>query len=137
MRICHHLKQQQLGGSIFRSPKSYGITLPKLPNKPQTGFVKIYNPIDFYTLSVLSDVKLETLYFLNPGFSAWYIIPSMQNKVLLPINKIKKFKERYKKYRTIMFKEKIHTDSQLQGNKERVSLLTFLRLIAAHIVLIY
>ena len=28
-------------------PKSYGITLPKLPNKPQTGFVKIYNPIDY------------------------------------------------------------------------------------------
>ncbi len=93
---------------IMADPKSYGITLPKLPNKPQTGFVKIYNPIDFYTLSILSDVKLETLYFLNPGFSAWYVIPSMQNKIILPINKIKKFKERYKKYRTIMFKEKIH-----------------------------
>ncbi len=93
---------------IMANPKSYGIKLPKLSNQPQTGFVKIYNPIDFYTLSVLSDVNIETLYFLNPGFSAWYIMPSMQDRILLPLNKIKKFNERYKKYRTIMFKEKIH-----------------------------
>ena len=71
--------------------------------------VTIYNSIDFYTLSVLSGVDLKTLYFLNPGFSAWYIIPSMQNKILLPIKNKRIFDKRYKKYRELMMKEKIHT----------------------------
>ena len=94
---------------IMSNPGRYDIRLPKLENKPQTAMVTIYNSIDFYTLSVLSGVDLKTLYFLNPGFSAWYIIPSMQNKILLPIKNKRIFDKRYKKYRELMMKEKIHT----------------------------
>ena len=97
---------------IMANPSAYGIKIPKLENKPLTAAVRIYNPIDFYTLSALSDVSQEELYFLNPGFSAWFVIPSMQNKIILPIDKVKVFKKRYGEYRKIMFKEKVHVVSK-------------------------
>ena len=94
---------------IIASSDRYGIRLANLPNKPTTGFVKIKRSIDFYSLSILSDVPLDELYMLNPGFSAWYFIPSFQNKLILPINKIEKFKERYAKFVRIVYSKKTHT----------------------------
>ena len=93
---------------ILAKPSYYGINLKNIPNKPYTGFVKINHSIDFFTLSVLSDVSLDELYFLNPGFSAWYFIPTSQNKLILPIDKIANFKKRYIKFSRVVYSKKVH-----------------------------
>jgi len=94
---------------IMANPKKYNINLPQLKNKPYTQFVKIDYPIDFFTISVLSGVSEKELYSLNPGFNTWYFLPSMQNKVLLPIKNIKIFKDRYSKFSKTIYQKKTHT----------------------------
>jgi membrane-bound lytic murein transglycosylase D len=93
---------------IMANPAAYGIRLPALPNKPQTKFVNIKYPIDFYSISVLSGVDEETIYKLNPGFSAWYFLPTMQKRLLLPINNADRFSERYSKLINLIYDNQIH-----------------------------
>ena len=94
---------------IISNPRKYNIKLPQLKNEPYTKFVKISYPIDFFTISILSDVSEKQLYSLNPGFNTWYFLPSMQNKILLPIKNIKIFKERYAKFSRLIYQKKSHT----------------------------
>lgn len=93
---------------IIYNPKAYGFNLPEIPNKPLTAVVKIKHPIDFYTLSLISGLDEDLLYKLNPGFNTWLILPSMQNKILLPVNKVKQFKARYKKISKFLYNQKSH-----------------------------
>jgi len=93
---------------IMANPRAYGIRLPALPNKPLTKFVNIKYPIDFYTISVLSGVDEETIHKLNPGFSAWYFLPTMQKRLLLPIKNADKFSKRYAKLINLIYDNQIH-----------------------------
>ena len=93
---------------IISNPGSYGITIPSLPNKPITKFVKIKHPIDFYTISVLSGVDESTIHQLNPGFSAWYFLPTMQKRLLLPSKSADLFIKRYSKLIKLIYSSKIH-----------------------------
>ena len=77
---------------IISNPSAYGVKLPNLRNKPTTSFVQVKYPIDFFTISILSDVDEKLIHQLNPGFSSWYFIPSMNQKLLLPNKSIKVFK---------------------------------------------
>ena len=94
---------------IISNPRKYNINLPQLKNKPYTKFTKIDYPIDFFTISILSGVSEGELYSLNPGFNTWYFLPSMQNKILLPIENIKIFKDRYAKFSRLIYQKKMHT----------------------------
>ena len=93
---------------IISNPSSYGIKLPNIKNKPYTNLVNIEYPIDFYTFSILSNVSEKELYALNPGFNTWYFLPTFQDGVFLPSNKIKDFKKRYKKVTKFIFSKKTH-----------------------------
>ncbi len=93
---------------IMLDPSAYGIRLPNLKNKPRTSFARIQYPIDFYTLSVLTNVSQDDLYKLNPGFNTWLLLPEMQNKIILPLGKDKVFKKRYKEITKHIFTQKIH-----------------------------
>ena len=77
-------------------------------NNPTTRFVNISYPIDFYTISVLSGLDEKTVHELNPGFSGWYFLPEMQNKLLLPHKNAKLFIERFAKLSKIIYTNKIH-----------------------------
>ena len=76
---------------IISNPSAYNIKLPKIANEPKTNFISVKYPIDFYTISILSETDEKIIKQLNPGFNAWYFLPSMQSKLLLPIDKIKLF----------------------------------------------
>ena len=93
---------------IILNPSYYGLKLPHLENKPTTSFVKIQYPIDFYTLSIITNTSQQELYRLNPGFSTWLLLPEMQNKILLPIGKNKLFYKKYKEITKHIFHQKIH-----------------------------
>ena len=93
---------------IISNPSAYGIKLPNIKNKPYVNLVSIEYPIDFYTFSIISNVLEKELYALNPGFNTWYFLPSFQDRVFLPSNKIKEFKKRYKKVTKFIFSKKTH-----------------------------
>ena len=97
---------------IISNPSRYNIKLPKIENKARTKFVNISYPIDFYTISILSDVDEKILYQLNPGFNAWTFLPSMQNKLLLPNANAELFLKRSKKLSKLIFKKKTHLVSK-------------------------
>ena len=94
---------------IISDPSAYGVKLPNLRNKPTTSFVQVKYPIDFFTISILSDVDEKLIHQLNPGFSSWYFIPSMNQKLLLPNKSIKVFKKRYAELAKIIYTNKTHT----------------------------
>ena len=93
---------------IIANPGAYGFRLPKMGNNPTTRFVNISYPIDFYTISVLSGLDEKTVHELNPGFSGWYFLPEMQNKLLLPHKNAKLFTKRFAKLSKIIYTNKIH-----------------------------
>ena len=94
---------------IISNPSAYGVKLPNLRNKPTTSFVQVKYPIDFFTISILSDVDEKLIHQLNPGFSSWYFIPSMNQKLLLPNESVKVFKKRYAELAKIIYTNKTHT----------------------------
>tara|TARA_B100001564_G_scaffold152239_1_gene127913 strand:- start:773 stop:2281 length:1509 start_codon:yes stop_codon:yes gene_type:complete len=93
---------------IIANPTNYGVNIPKLPNKPITKFVKIKHPIDFYTISILSGVDEAQIHLLNPGFSAWYFLPTMQKRLLLPTENAKVFQKRYSKLIRLIYSNQTH-----------------------------
>ncbi len=93
---------------IILNPTAYNFKLPKISNKPYYSFVKIKYPIDFYTISILSNTSEKEIQNLNAGFSAWYFIPSLQNYLLLPSDKVAIFKKRYKDITKHLFDRKTH-----------------------------
>ena len=97
---------------IISNPSAYNIKLPKIANEPKTNFISVKYPIDFYTISILSETDEKIIKQLNPGFNAWYFLPSMQSKLLLPIDKIKLFNIRYKKLIKLIYSKKVHLVSK-------------------------
>ena len=93
---------------IISNPNKYGMRIPKMQNLPMTRFVTIKHPIDFYTISVLSSVDESIIHQLNPGFSAWYFLPTMQKRLLLPTKNADIFVERYSKLIRLIYSNKIH-----------------------------
>ncbi len=93
---------------IMANPSRYGINIPHLANEPLTKFVKIKYPIDFYTISILSGVDESIIHNLNPGFSAWYFLPTLQKRLLLPIDSAGIFSKRYSKLIRLIYSNKIH-----------------------------
>lgn len=93
---------------IIANPRAYGFNLPKISNKSSTKFIKVSYPIDFYTISILSGLEEDKVHRLNPGFSGWYFLPEMQNKLLLPRKNADLFAKRFNKLARIIYKNKIH-----------------------------
>tara|TARA_Y100000768_G_C23978173_1_gene684208 strand:+ start:1001 stop:2341 length:1341 start_codon:yes stop_codon:yes gene_type:complete len=93
---------------IIYNPEKYGFKIPEIKNKKFTNTVKIHDPIDFETLSIITGLSINELTKLNPGYSTWIIDPSQQNTLLLPNETSKVFKERYNKISKTIYKNKIH-----------------------------
>ncbi len=93
---------------IIYNPTKYGFKIPKIANKKFTQTVKIHDPIDFQTLSIITGLSLEELTKLNPGYSTWIIDPAQQNTLLLPNKSSSVFKERYNKVARSIYENKIH-----------------------------
>ena len=93
---------------IIYNPAKYGFKIPEIKNKRFTQKVKIYDPIDFQTLSIITGLSVKELTNLNPGYSTWIIDPAQQNTLLLPNESSKVFKERYNKISKSIYANKVH-----------------------------
>ena len=82
--------------SIIRDPEKYGITLPKIEDRPYFKMVDIGSQIDLNQAAILADVNFETITKLNPAFRRLASPPNGPHTLLLPINKADIFTERLK-----------------------------------------
>lgn len=80
--------------AIVKNPGKYGITLPKISDKPYFEQVDVGAPIKLNQAAQLADLSLSELKRLNPGYSRNTTDPTGHHKLILPIDKISIFKER-------------------------------------------
>ena len=93
---------------IIYNPTRYGFNIPEIQNKRFTKKVKIYDPIDFQTLAIITGLSISELTKLNPGYSTWIIDPAQQNTLLLPAQVSKVFRQRYNNISKSIYKNKVH-----------------------------
>ena len=70
---------------LFQDPESYGIELPFAANQPVIAAVELETQTDLVLISQFSDVSIDVLFSLNPGFSRWATSPSGPWRIILPL----------------------------------------------------
>jgi len=70
---------------LFQNPDSYGFEFPKAPNKPVIAAVEMDAQSDLVLISQHSQVSVDVLFSLNPGFSRWATSPQGPWRIILPL----------------------------------------------------
>jgi len=70
---------------LFQNPDSYEFAFPKAPNKPVIASVELEAQSDLVLLSQISEVGIDVLFGLNPGFSRWATSPEGPWRIILPL----------------------------------------------------
>lgn len=78
---------------LFKHPDSYGIELPQAANHPVITAVEMESQSDLVLVSQISEVGIDVLFSLNPGFSRWATSPSGPWRIVLPIEGAEKLKK--------------------------------------------
>jgi len=79
--------------AIIQSPKSHGISLPSIPNKPIFARVSTGKALDIAHAAKLAEVSETQLRKLNPGFHKKSMHPSGPFHLLVPVHQADKFKK--------------------------------------------
>lgn len=80
--------------TIIKNPYKYKIDLPPIKNIPYLTEVDVGSPINLATAAKMAEISLPTLIKLNPGYNRWTTDPNGKHKLLLPIDKAARFKEK-------------------------------------------
>ena len=78
---------------LFQDPESYGTELPVAANHPVVTAVEMETQSDLVLISQISEVGIDVLFSLNPGFSRWATSPSGPWRVVLPIEGAEKLQQ--------------------------------------------
>ncbi len=78
---------------IVKRPQDFGVTLYAIENTPVISQVDIGSQLDLALASDLAGLSVDELHALNPGFNRWATAPTGPHYLLLPNNKVEKFKE--------------------------------------------
>ncbi len=79
---------------IILDPEQYNINLTDINNTRFFSIVKIRDQIDLALVARLSGIPLKQVRRLNPAFERWATTPDGVHDLLLPVDKIEKFKEK-------------------------------------------
>ena len=77
---------------IISHPDKYPMKLPPLKNEPYMAEVDVGTQIDLQKAAELSDISLEELVRLNPGYNRWATSPNGPYKLIIPMEKVDLFK---------------------------------------------
>jgi membrane-bound lytic murein transglycosylase D len=69
---------------LLKNPKKYGITFPRIANKPYFSVVNTGGQIDLSQAAEMADVDLEEIYRLNPQYNQWATSPDGPHEILVP-----------------------------------------------------
>jgi membrane-bound lytic murein transglycosylase D len=75
---------------LFQDPASYGFEFPKAANQAVIAVVEMETQSDLVLISQFSEVSIDVLFSLNPGFSRWATSPTGPWRIVLPIEGAKK-----------------------------------------------
>ncbi|MGH8503670.1 MAG: LysM peptidoglycan-binding domain-containing protein [Gammaproteobacteria bacterium] len=79
---------------LVQDPAHFGITLWPVADKPFLTSVELDHQIDLEVAAQLADMEAEPFQLLNPGFSRWATDPDGPHRLLLPIDRAARFKQR-------------------------------------------
>ncbi len=79
---------------ILKKPNKYPITFNEIPNQPHFEAINVGSQIDLATVARLSDMSIDDVYKLNPGFNQWATDPNGPHRILVPIDKSDSFKQK-------------------------------------------
>ncbi len=79
---------------LYQDPAKYGWELPQAPNQPVIAAVEMESQSDLVLISQISEVSIDVLFSLNPGFSRWATSPKGPWRVVLPIEGAEKLEQR-------------------------------------------
>lgn len=70
---------------LLKEPEKYGISFPKIENKPYFAVVNTQSQMDLSQAAQMAQVDLEEIYKLNPQFNQWATSPNGPHELLIPI----------------------------------------------------
>lgn len=70
---------------IFANAEYYGVTLKKQTHKPTFVAVDIGSQLELSKAAQLSEISLQALFRLNPGFNRGYTPPNGPHRLLIPV----------------------------------------------------
>lgn len=77
---------------LLKNAEKYNLKLPTINNEPTIAQVDVNSQIDLALAADLAGIKVAKLQSLNPGFNQWATAPNGPHTLLLPIEKVNKFK---------------------------------------------
>ena len=83
---------------IIENPSTYKVTLPDIPNTPYFSLISVPRAIDINVVLKLAEISNDEFVDLNPAFNKTVIPAEKNQKILLPVNKVKRFEENYQHY---------------------------------------
>ena len=70
---------------LFRDPQKYQFKIAETPDQQVIAAVELPNQADLVLVSQLSEVAIDVLFTLNPGYSRWATSPDGPHRVVLPL----------------------------------------------------
>jgi len=78
---------------LIKNPEKYGQTITPVANKPKLESVYVYSQLDLSLISEWTGMSLDEIYTLNPDLNRWATPDTKRYELLLPIEKVAKFKK--------------------------------------------
>ena len=89
----HYVPKILAISAVFQHPEQYGLALAPLTDQPYFEIVDTGGQIDLARAAELSNVEIEEIYKLNPGFTQWATDPEGPHTLLVPVENASVFKE--------------------------------------------
>ena len=82
---------------VLKNNKKYNVEFKPIKNEPYFEIIDVRGQIDLATVSNLSDLPIDDIYILNPGFNRWATDPNGPHRILLPISRANEFRKKLNK----------------------------------------
>lgn len=73
--------------AIFKNPNTYDLKLAPVPNSPYFEPIAMEGQVEFNRLATITNLDLDLLRKLNPGFRRWATQPKGKYQMLVPIDR--------------------------------------------------
>jgi len=90
----HYVPQLLAIAKIFANPDKYGIIRRPIPNATYLEPIDIGSQLDLALAAKLADIPINDIYRFNPGFNRWATDPGGPHRLLIPMAKSRRFKQK-------------------------------------------
>lgn len=82
----HYVPKLMAIVNIVNNPERYGLELREIPNSPYFVKVDAGGQIDLGVVAKLTNLPIDDVYAMNPGYSRWATSPHGPHNVLVPVD---------------------------------------------------